>query len=57
MELANPQTFNRYSYVNNDPVNQIDPQGLASKTCGGNNGTPCTSVLFDDLWTEWALAD
>ena len=28
MSVASPQTFNRYSYVNNDPVNQVDPSGL-----------------------------
>ncbi|HKV35652.1 MAG TPA: S8 family serine peptidase [Pyrinomonadaceae bacterium] len=26
--LANPQSFNRYAYVNNDPVNFVDPKGL-----------------------------
>ena len=29
MELADPQSFNRYTYVNNNPVNAIDPLGLA----------------------------
>jgi len=28
MMFADPQTFNRYTYVNNDPVNQTDPTGL-----------------------------
>ena len=28
MRPTNPQTFNRYSYVSNDPVNRIDPSGL-----------------------------
>lgn len=28
MRLTNPQTFNRYSYVGNDPVNRIDLSGL-----------------------------
>jgi RHS repeat-associated protein len=28
MEVANPQTFNRYAYVQNDPVNFVDPLGL-----------------------------
>ena len=28
MNLGNPQSFNRYAYVLNDPVNFIDPSGL-----------------------------
>jgi len=28
MSIANPQSFNRYNYVQNDPVNFIDPTGL-----------------------------
>jgi RHS repeat-associated protein len=28
MTVANPQSFNRYSYVQNDPVNFVDPTGL-----------------------------
>jgi RHS repeat-associated protein len=27
-QLANPQSWNRYSYVENDPVNRLDPGGL-----------------------------
>jgi RHS repeat-associated protein len=27
-DLSDPQSFNRYSYVQNDPVNFIDPTGL-----------------------------
>ena len=26
--LAHPQSFNRYAYVQNDPVNFVDPSGL-----------------------------
>lgn len=33
MAAANPQSFNRYSYTQNDPVNFIDPTGLT--TCFG----------------------
>lgn len=29
MSVGNPQSFNRYSYVDNDPVNLNDPSGLA----------------------------
>ena len=28
MELGNPQSFNRYSYVENQPTNYVDPSGL-----------------------------
>src|SRR6202008_3109369 len=27
-DLTNPQSFNRYAYVQNDPVNFVDPSGL-----------------------------
>ena len=27
-DIANPQSFNRYSYVQNDPINSVDPTGL-----------------------------
>jgi RHS repeat-associated protein len=30
-DLTNPQSFNRYAYVNNDPVNLVDPSGLDSQ--------------------------
>ena len=28
MTIGDPQSFNRYSYVSNDPVNFVDPSGL-----------------------------
>ncbi|HKO42308.1 MAG TPA: RHS repeat-associated core domain-containing protein [Pyrinomonadaceae bacterium] len=34
MSLDAPQTLNRYTYVANDPVNKIDPLGLALKDIG-----------------------
>jgi RHS repeat-associated protein len=34
MAIANPQSFNKYSYTQNDPVNFVDPSGLESAlTC------------------------
>ncbi len=32
--LSDPQSFNRYSYTQNDPVNFIDPSGLMKQICG-----------------------
>ena len=29
---ANPQTFNRYAYVGNTPVNAVDPSGILGLT-------------------------
>jgi len=45
-DLTNPQSFNRYAYVQNDPVNSVDPSGLQ----------PCT---FDEAgnWCIWGGAD
>jgi RHS repeat-associated protein len=34
MSLSSPQSFNRYIYVNNDPVNQTDPTGLMAASQG-----------------------
>jgi RHS repeat-associated protein len=34
-DFTNPQSFNRYAYVQNDPVNFIDPLGLEPDAEGG----------------------
>ena len=34
MTLADPQSFNRYSYCDNDPVNRVDPLGLMLSDIG-----------------------
>lgn len=34
VSLGNPQSLNLYSYVQNDPVNFVDPSGLMMSFCG-----------------------
>lgn len=36
-DLTNPQSFNRYAYVQNNPVNRIDPSGNIDFEFGGFN--------------------
>jgi RHS repeat-associated protein len=37
-DLSDPQSFNRYSYTQNDPVNAADPTGLMDDICGFDEG-------------------
>jgi hypothetical protein len=37
MTIANPQSFNGYAYVQNDPVNFVDPSGLEWMCVTGDN--------------------
>jgi len=39
VDITNPQTWNRYAYVANNPLNGIDPLGL-KELCPGKNGKP-----------------
>jgi len=36
MTAANPQSFNRYAYVGNNPVNATDPSGLMESVAAGS---------------------
>jgi hypothetical protein len=47
MTIADPQSFNRYSYVNNNPLNKVDPTGLKLSDIG--------IVQTDDLEYAWTL--
>jgi RHS repeat-associated protein len=42
-DLTSPQSFNRYTYTDNDPVNLTDPSGLMAKagdSCTAGDGQP-----------------
>jgi RHS repeat-associated protein len=52
--IYNPQSFNRYAYVLNNPTSLIDPLGLQS-LCGSYDGTPlyCSTTWAPDPWWDW----
>ena len=45
---ANPQSYNRYSYVNNNPLRYLDPSGHAL-ACGANLDEGCEDGVDDEL--------
>ncbi len=44
VDLSNPQTLNRYAYVANDPLDQIDPSGLDGDYSAKNGICPPGTV-------------
>ena len=53
VDLTNPQTWNRYAYVGNNPNNRIDPSGTCDLIAGGFTQTPGRS----DTAAQQLLAD
>jgi len=45
---ANPQSWNRYAYVTNNPLALIDPLGLGD--CGGDTNKPCNDPVTGCTW-------
>jgi RHS repeat-associated protein len=50
MDMSNPQSFNRYAYVGNDPVNRIDPTGLDPINVGTIAVEHITAELSEIPW-------
>lgn len=48
---ANPQTFNRYSYVMNSPLRFTDPSGMQAGTTD-KDGYDADDVIRIDVWTR-----
>jgi RHS repeat-associated protein len=53
-DMTDPQSFNRYSYVGNDPVNFTDPTGLGECTFDAEGN--CV-VAYEDLGVESISGD
>jgi RHS repeat-associated protein len=49
MTVTDPQSFNRYTYVNNDPVNRVDPSGLMVQL---PDASTSWSDVADTFWGE-----
>jgi len=53
-DITNPQSWNRYAYVANNPSTLIDPKGLDVVPCGHGAARyqPCTPMQANG-WNLW----
>jgi RHS repeat-associated protein len=56
MDLANPQSLNRYSYVGNSPLGYTDPSGLArcGNCSGGDGNSGSTNISIPGI--DWIVS-
>ena len=47
--LVNPQSWNRYSYVENDPIHNVDPLGLMARVPTPEDPDTCSDYIPPDL--------
>jgi RHS repeat-associated protein len=52
VDMTNPQTWNRYAYVGNNPLNATDPLGLFVNACLGLNPDQCSWSLGTTTYTN-----
>ncbi|HSU60929.1 MAG TPA: RHS repeat-associated core domain-containing protein, partial [Bryobacteraceae bacterium] len=58
VDLANPQTLNRYAYVMNDPLANVDPTGMApGTTITIQIPTHCYQTEMTGLPGEWPVCE
>jgi RHS repeat-associated protein len=52
MSIGDPQSFNRYSYVLNDPINLVDPLGLDGKADNYIDADMAAGKAGYEIWGE-----
>ncbi len=62
VDISNPQSWNRYAYVSNNPMNAVDPSGMSDcpdvkATCGDNPDDPWSGSPGVGLWGTWSGSD
>ncbi len=57
MSIGNPQSFNRYSYVENEPTNFVDPSGLQLRSYDVRMGLSCVLTDIIDGRNIWSCTE